>query len=241
MNEGTINAAFIKTYTMSINTIAYISFAFSIICSLAILVDVIRFPQKMWIMDIVWPITALYSGPLGLWAYYAIGRKSSKKKAMTDHQMKSHKDKKPYWQSIVVAALHCGSGCTLGDIVAQIFLFFVPVVLFGSKLLGEWGIDYIFAFAIGIIFQYYSIKPMKHLSSKEAIKAALKADTLSLTSWQIGMYGWMAISSFLIFHHRLEASTPLFWLMMQIAMILGFITAYPVNWWLVKKGIKEKM
>lgn len=29
--------------------------------------------------------------------------------------------------------------------------------------------------------------------------------------------------------------------MMQIAMIAGFITAYPVNWWLLRKGIKEKM
>lgn len=29
--------------------------------------------------------------------------------------------------------------------------------------------------------------------------------------------------------------------MMQIAMVAGFITSYPVNWWLVSKGIKEKM
>jgi len=29
--------------------------------------------------------------------------------------------------------------------------------------------------------------------------------------------------------------------MMQIAMLFGFLTAYPVNWWLIKKGIKEEM
>jgi hypothetical protein len=29
--------------------------------------------------------------------------------------------------------------------------------------------------------------------------------------------------------------------MMQIAMIFGFITSYPVNWWLIKSGIKERM
>jgi len=81
---------------------------------------------------------------------------------------------KSYWQSIVVYALHCGSGCTLDDIVAQIFLFFVRVVLFGSKLFGEWGIDYIFALATGVIFQYNSIKPMKYLSSKEAMLLRLK-------------------------------------------------------------------
>ncbi len=29
--------------------------------------------------------------------------------------------------------------------------------------------------------------------------------------------------------------------MMQIAMAAGFLTSYPVNWWLLSKGIKEKM
>jgi len=28
---------------------------------------------------------------------------------------------------------------------------------------------------------------------------------------------------------------------MQIAMIIGFVSAYPMNWWLIKKGIKEAM
>jgi hypothetical protein len=29
--------------------------------------------------------------------------------------------------------------------------------------------------------------------------------------------------------------------MMQIAMVVGFATAYPVNWWLIARGIKERM
>lgn len=29
--------------------------------------------------------------------------------------------------------------------------------------------------------------------------------------------------------------------MMQIAMLAGFMTGYPVNWWLLRAGIKEKM
>jgi len=28
---------------------------------------------------------------------------------------------------------------------------------------------------------------------------------------------------------------------MQFAMIAGFATAYPMNWWLIRRGIKEKM
>jgi hypothetical protein len=29
--------------------------------------------------------------------------------------------------------------------------------------------------------------------------------------------------------------------MMQIAMTFGFVTSYPVNWWLISRGIKERM
>jgi len=32
-----------------------------------------------------------------------------------------------------------------------------------------------------------------------------------------------------------------YWLMMQLAMLAGFFLAYPVNWWLVKTGVKEEM
>ena len=152
-----------------------------------------------------------------------------------------HTKKKPFWQSVVAGILLCCIGCTLGDIIAEFGLLVFPFAVFGSKLYGSWVIDYIIAFLIGIIFQYYAIKPMKNLSPGKAIVAALKTDTLSLTSWQVGMYGWMTISVFLIFHRRLEAADPLFWCMMQIGMLLGFITACPVNWWLIKSKIKEEM
>jgi len=29
--------------------------------------------------------------------------------------------------------------------------------------------------------------------------------------------------------------------MMQIAMVCGILTSYPVNWWLLKTGVQEKM
>jgi hypothetical protein len=39
----------------------------------------------------------------------------------------------------------------------------------------------------------------------------------------------------------LTPAQPSYWFMMQIGMSLGFLTAYPMNWWLLKSGIKEKM
>ncbi|BAY10011.1 DUF4396 domain-containing protein [Calothrix sp. NIES-2098] len=36
-------------------------------------------------------------------------------------------------------------------------------------------------------------------------------------------------------------NNPVFWFMMQIGMVCGFLTSYPVNWWLLSKKIKEVM
>lgn len=106
-------------------------------------------------------------------------------------------------------------------------------------------LDFIFAFGLGIAFQYFAIVPMRGLSPKEGLKAAVKADTFSLLSWQVGMYGAMALLQLWIFPAafgvKAEVNSWEFWFAMQIAMICGFVTSYPVNWYLVSVGIKEKM
>ncbi|WP_243634804.1 DUF4396 domain-containing protein [Roseicella frigidaeris] len=94
-------------------------------------------------------------------------------------------------------------------------------------------------------FQYFTIKPMRNLSVGAGLVQAVKADALSLTAWQVGMHGFMAFASLYFFRHllgvRLETNSVEFWFMMQLAMICGFVTSYPVNWWLIRNGIKEKM
>lgn len=149
--------------------------------------------------------------------------------------------RKPLAVMVGEATSHCGSGCTLGDLCAESLLIVFPFTWFGSELLTGWTLDYIAAFALGIAFQYFSIKPMTGQSPGEALVSALKADSLSLTAWQVGMYGWMAIVTFLIFGHPLEKTSSVFWFMMQLAMLLGFVVAYPVNAWLLRRGIKERM
>ncbi len=86
---------------------------------------------------------------------------------------------------------------------------------------------------------------MRNLSVGQGLIVALKADALSITAWQIGMYGFMAFAYFYLFRQLLGVTLPVnaveFWFMMQIAMIFGFFTSYPANWWLIKAGIKEAM
>jgi hypothetical protein len=219
---------------------AIISIVLAGVSLLVILIDLLAGnAQKMAIMNVVWPLTALYAGPLALLAYYKIGRLSTRNSQ--ERQGQRTKPAKPFWQAVVVGATHCGSGCALGDLIAEWFVVAVPLTFLGRKLFGAWLLDFALAFLFGIAFQYFSIKPMRNLSPAQGLWAALKADTLSLVSWQTGMYGWMAFAIFGIFGHELAKTDPVFWFMMQIAMLAGFITAFPVNWWLIKAGIKEKM
>jgi len=72
-------------------------------------------------------------------------------------------------------------------------LVLVPLTLCGRRIFASWTVDFILVFLFGIAFQCFTITPMRQLSPREGLKAALKADSLSLTGWQLGMYGWMAM------------------------------------------------
>jgi hypothetical protein len=226
-------------------TVSWIAIAVGVVCALVVLADIFLagHRQHMWIMDVVWPLTALYSGPLGLWAYFSIGRLSTHEAMMAAKKSGEEPPakKKPFWQMTLVGATHCGAGCTLGDLIAEWFVFAVPVVLFGHKIFGGWLVDFVAAYVLGIVFQFFTIAPMRGLSFWPGVGAAIKADSASLTAWQVGMYGWMAIATFAIFGREIEQTSPVFWFMMQIGMLAGFLTAYPVNWWLLRAGLKEKM
>jgi putative flippase GtrA len=192
----------------------------------------------MWIMNVVWPVTALYFGPIAAWAYLRFGRsvRSQHKEMPGDGSASAN------WTQVAVATSHCGAGCALADIVTESALFAWGVTLLGSELWASYVWDFVAAWSLGIVFQYFSIKPMRHLSAREGIVAAVKADTLSILAFQIGMYGWMAITYFVLFPRpHLKPIQPEYWMMMQIGMISGFLTSYPMNRWLIETGLKEKM
>lgn len=239
-----------------LHTLSIFFLALGFVCSAIILVDVIRHPQHMMIMDIVWPVTALFGTVITVWGYFRYGRLATREAVMAAKKQKKEPPNKtdtPFPAMVAKGASHCGSGCCIGDICAEWLAFLVPGVavwfgwhkLFEEKMFAVWVLDFIFAFLIGIAFQYFTIVPMRHLGKLEGIWAAIKADTLSLTAWQIGMYGFMALAKFWLFSKLfgagLEVNSAEFWFMMQIAMVCGFLTSYPVNWWLLKAGLKEKM
>lgn len=250
--------------------LAWAMLALGFASALAILVDqfVLGYRQHMAVMNLVHPITALYWGPVWLWAYFTRGRRSSHRWAHRrarqivreagspaearrrgkelEEQGKSTdvSDMRPWHVGNAVS--HCGAGCTLGDIAGEWLVLLLPILWFGKwsghQLPEELLIDFLFAWTLGILFQYFTVVPMRGEGKLKGIWSAIKVDTASIVAFQAGLFGWMAIYMLVIWpDHGIKIDSPDFWFQMQIGMILGYFTAWPVNKWLVSRGIKEKM
>lgn len=229
-----------------LHSLAIASLLVAFACTAWIVFDIVRHPQKMAIMNLVWPLTTLFGSVIWLGLYLRFGRLRGAGIIGSDEDI-------PMWVSVAKAASHCGAGCSLGDIIAEWAAFALPQLaiwfgwhsLFAEKLFAVWILDYVAAFLLGIAFQYFTIKPMRDLSVGQGIWQAIKADTFSITSWQIGMYGLMGLIQFAWFRPAYgvlaPVATPEFWFAMQLAMLAGFATSFPVNWLLIRTGIKERM
>ena len=101
----------------------------------------------------------------------------------------------------------------------------------------EFLVLFVVAYIFGIAFQYLPIRAMRRISRRDALVEAIKADTLALTAFEIGLFAWMAFIYFQ-FVPRSELTSPTYWFMMQIGMVLGFIASFPANWYLVRAGVK---
>jgi Domain of unknown function (DUF4396) len=150
---------------------------------------------------------------------------------------------KPGYAVTATGVAHCGAGCTLGDIIAEFAVFGLGASVAGLALGAENIGDYLAALSLGIVFQYFAIAPMRGLSLRKGLTKAVKADVASLTAFEVGLFGWMALMTYVLFPapHDLRPDSTVYWFVMQIGMVAGFFTAWPVNTWLIKAGIKEVM
>lgn len=206
-------------------------------CSAWILFDVYGrdHRQHLPVMEAVWPLTALYLGPLAVWGYRRFGRFG-----MSDHHRTGPGRQR--WSGVALSVTHCGAGCVLGDIIAEFVIFAVGVTIAGRALFAEYVGDYVLAIAFGIVFQYLVISRMRRLTRAEGLAAAAKSDVIALSAFEVGLFGWMALMRIVFFHRGdVLPDSPVYWLFMQMGMALGFVAAWPANVWLIRRGIKETM
>jgi hypothetical protein len=256
-----------------LTVVAWLYLSICFCCAGSIVYDIVvaHRRQPMGVMDFVFPITALYFGPFALALYWRWGRAAVPTPTMsmvpaTVSQARGGQDGHqsmagaaipdgpeerpaqagragPWWATIAVEVSHCGAGCALGDVISEFVIFALALAIAGSTLGAEYVGDYALALVFGIIFQYFAIAPMRGLGLKDGLVAATKADFISLTAFEIGLFGWMAVMTFVLFPapHHLMPSSAAFWLLMQVGMMIGYFTSWPANLWLIRRGIKAPM
>jgi hypothetical protein len=212
---------------------AYVGLA--LLCAAIILYDVYGrgYRQRTSVMNVVWPITALYFGPLALPAYHRWGRPRSEK------WQKEHGSapEKSLPATAATGVIPGGAASAIGHVIG------VPlVVLTGLTIAGQslWVMILVIAVIATVLlfaFEYFfSTVPARGLPTGEGLGVALLIALVTVLAFDVGMGGWMLVMHFLLFMPPLTDVTFLF--LMQVGLVLGFLTGYPAVLWLLRRGTK---
>ena len=192
--------------------------ALMIPCQIVLIRDLTRNnTHLMSLMKVVWVLTVLYSGPLGLLVYWRCGRKE-----IPDDNL---------WRRAFRSVAHCYSGCGMGEIVGLI-------IAVGLLQLGNWGtaaITFTLAYVAG-----YALTVGPLLQGGEKLGTALKDAVISETP-SIAVMEVVAIGVDMTLAGEAGLGDIRFWSSLIVSLTCGLVAAYPVNVLLIRKGVKEGM
>ena len=148
------------------------------------------------------------------------------------HDHSHHQIKTPSRAKLAFdATLHCLLGCGIGEVIGIVIGTSIGLTNINTLILAV-----TLGFVVGLIF---GIRPLLKagFDFKRALKTVLIAEGLSIAV--------MEATEVLV-----EVYTPgvmeagltswIFWAGMLLAMIAGFIAAYPINYYLIGKGIRHQ-
>ncbi len=129
------------------------------------------------------------------------------------------------------ATWHCLTGCGIGEVIGVILGIMLGLSTLISLIIGV-VLGFLFGFLLGMIPLLRANKKFK-----EAFKIIFISEFVSIAVMEtaevlIEIYTPGVMSAGL--------SSPIFWLGMLLALTGGFLAAYPVNLYLVKKGVKHQ-
>lgn len=171
----------------------------------------------MSLMKLVWGLTVLYSGPLGLGIYWATGRKEIATDSLFRRAFRS--------------VAHCYSGCGMGEIIGLVLA--VGVLALGN--LWTAAITFAFAYIAGFVL---TVGPLVQggESFGKAVWDAVLSETPSITVMEV-----VAIGVDLTLAGGAGLGDIRFWSSLIVSLTCGLLAAYPVNILLLHYGVKEGM
>jgi len=172
-------------------------------------------------------LVTLYMGPLGLLLYVL----ADKEPRPGTHERFTA----ALWKQGVGSTIHCVAGDATGIILAAAI-----TATLGLPMRVDLVLEYVAGFAFGLfIFQSLFMKEMMGGSYLENVRKTFLPEFISMNAMMAGM---APVMSFLMMGRDMRAMVPtelLFWGVMSLGVIAGFIVAYPVNVWMVKRGLKH--
>src|SRR5688572_6924750 len=131
----------------------------------------------------------------------------------------------------VSATLHCLLGCGIGEVAGMIIATAIGLNNLHSIILAV-TLGFIAGFALGII-------PLRRhgFTFNNAFKTVLITEGLSITVMEAFEVAAEVTIPGVMDAHLTDS---IFWLGMMAALIAGFIAAFPVNYILVKRGVRHK-
>lgn len=196
-----------------ITPVAWIALAAALLTAVAITVDVLRRPQgRSTSVDLIWISSALYLGPLAWLLYARHGRSVSA--GGSDSQLVTYSTR---------AALPGGSASALAHLAG------VPIVLASGLTIA--GIDlWVMILVIGVlamaILYGFESATAGERGRRQSFTTVAGIAVATVLAFDIGMGGWM------VFLHFAELMPPAtdatFWFLMQIGIVFGLLTGYPI-------------
>jgi len=140
------------------------------------------------------------------------------------------------WRQALGSTMHCVAGDGIGILAGAVL-----ATVLGVSGIAEAALEYVLGFAFGwTIFQALFMRDMAGGSYLGALKSTFLSELLSMNLLMAGMMPTVM----LLRRHIPSAdnpTTPTFWFVMSMGLLVGFIIAYPMNWWLVANKLKHGM
>lgn len=140
------------------------------------------------------------------------------------------------WRQTLGSTMHCVAGDGVGILVGAVLSS-----LLGLTGLTEVALEYVLGFGFGwTIFQALFMRDAAGGSYVVALRRTFIPELLSMNLLMAGMVP----TAMTLRRHVALAGDPgdaRFWFVMSMALLVGFIAAYPMNWWLVAYHLKHGM
>jgi hypothetical protein len=132
--------------------------------------------------------------------------------------------------------MHCVAGDGLGIMAGAVIAS--QLHLHGAA---DIALEYVLGFGFGwSIFQALAMRGMAGGSYKRSLSMTFFPELLSMNFLMAGMVPTMTFGMKSVMA-AMNPLRPAFWFVMSMALLVGFITAYPMNWWLVSHHMKHGM